>query len=163
MRRALLILLLFFLSSVEPLIASDLVHQEIFQNKYHRTQYAGYAGGIFYWYISAKTQPKQAPIIIWTSGGPGTSSLYGLLKENGPFLVEAQEPPFTKTFLVKNDYGWHKEANLLYVDNPIGTGFSHNSDGLQSNSFADDEIASHLKEFIFLEDQIKRYTTKEKN
>ena len=74
--------------------------------------------------------------------------MYGLLKENGPFLVEAQEPPFTKTYLVKNDYGWHKEANLLYVDNPIGTGFSHNSDGRQSISFADDEIASHLKEFI---------------
>ena len=75
-------------------------------------------------------------------------SLWMVPKENGPFLVEAKEPPFTKTHLVKNDYGWHKVANLLYVDNPIGTGFSHNSDGRQTISFADDEIASHLKEFI---------------
>ena len=25
--------------------------------------------------------------------------MYGLLKENGPFLVKAKEPPFMKTYL----------------------------------------------------------------
>ncbi len=51
--------------------------------------------------------------------------MYGMLKENGPFLVDVKAPPNDEPYLESNPYSWHKAANLLYVDNPVGTGFSH--------------------------------------
>ena len=51
--------------------------------------------------------------------------MYGLLKENGPYLVEAKYLPFGEPYLVKNHFAWNKVANMLYIDNPVGTGFSH--------------------------------------
>lgn len=51
-------------------------------------------------------------------GGPGASSLFGLFTENGPFFVTS------KGKLQPRKYSWHLNHNLLYIDNPVGTGFS---------------------------------------
>lgn len=51
-------------------------------------------------------------------GGPGASSLFGLFTENGPFEV-------TKSGKVKaRKYSWNVNHNVIYIDNPVGTGFS---------------------------------------
>ena len=86
--------------------------------------------------------------------------MYGLLKENGPYLVEAKDPPFMDTHLVKNPHSWHKIANMLYIDNPINTGFSHSTQKWYWNDsstmfdfdrvapFKDEEVAKNLIEFL---------------
>ena len=53
------------------------------------------------------------------TGGPGCSSKLALFGENGPFLIIDTEEP------VYNKYGWNSFANLFYVDQPVGTGFSY--------------------------------------
>mmetsp|Transcript_64079 Transcript_64079/g.138728 ORF Transcript_64079/g.138728 Transcript_64079/m.138728 type:complete len:97 (+) Transcript_64079:157-447(+) len=63
---------------------------------------------------------KDVPLILWLNGGPGASSLGGLLTENiGAMVFNADG-----TELVKNQFAWTKFANVLAVDNPVGVGFS---------------------------------------
>lgn len=42
----------------------------------------------------------------------------GLFKENGPFVIGDDRT------LKSRKYSWHLNHNLLYIDNPIGTGYS---------------------------------------
>lgn len=68
-------------------------------------------------------QPKLgAPVdevTIWLNGGPGCSSLEGFFQENGRFLWQ---PGTFKP--VENYYSWVNLTNMLWVDQPVGTGFS---------------------------------------
>jgi len=72
-------------------------------------------------YLLAESQGdwEKDPLIIWTNGGPGCSSLLAFTTENGPFTMLDN----TTTF-VKNDYSWNKNANVLYIEHPAGVGYS---------------------------------------
>ena len=54
------------------------------------------------------------------TGGPGCSSEVALFGENGPCQVTADGSNTTL-----NPYSWNTNANLLYIDQPTGTGFSY--------------------------------------
>ena len=56
------------------------------------------------------------------TGGPGCSSELALFAENGPYRVNDD------LTLAVNEHGWDTVANLIYVDQPIGTGFSYSTD-----------------------------------
>ena len=56
---------------------------------------------------------------------------------------------------MKNKQSWHKVANLIYIDNPAGTGFSHYKTSklvdnqLRSNwELSQETITNHLIEFL---------------
>ncbi|KAK3870781.1 hypothetical protein Pcinc_024020 [Petrolisthes cinctipes] len=65
-----------------------------------------------------QTGADNAPVVIWLQGGPGGSSLFGLFTEHGPFSVDS------KLRLVPRQFAWTKTLNVLYVDNPVGTGLA---------------------------------------
>ncbi|GAV66471.1 Peptidase_S10 domain-containing protein [Cephalotus follicularis] len=76
---------------------------------------------MFYFFFESGIS-EDDPVVIWLTGGPGCSSELALFYENGPFH-------FAKNLSLEwNDYGWDKVSNLLFVDQPIGTGFSYTSD-----------------------------------
>ncbi len=77
-------------------------------------------GHLFYWYFEAETKPETAPLLIWLNGGPGCSSMDGLFLELGPFRVVND-----KGAVETNPYSWHKVANMLFIDQPVGTGNLH--------------------------------------
>lgn len=85
------------------------VHEQLLQNK----------GSIFYWLVESKHHPESDPLVIWINGGPGCSSMEGLLIEHGPFLAVA-----TGFDLELNAYPWNRKANILYIDQPVGTGYA---------------------------------------
>jgi len=63
--------------------------------------------------------PANAPLLVWFQGGPGSSSIeVGLFFEHGPFMLSNGR-------VVDNPYSWHHLANVLYIDQPAGTGFSY--------------------------------------
>ncbi|KAG9434537.1 retinoid-inducible serine carboxypeptidase [Apis mellifera carnica] len=76
------------------------------------------------------------PLIIWLQGGPGASSTsYGNFEELGPLDAD----------LRPRNFSWVKDYNILFIDNPIGTGFSY---ATLSSGFAktNAEIARDLVE-----------------
>ncbi|KAJ8624263.1 hypothetical protein MRB53_032793 [Persea americana] len=76
---------------------------------------------MFYLFFESRNSKKD-PVVIWLMGGPGCSSELAVFYENGPFTIA------NNLSLLWNDYGWDKVSNLLFVDQPTGTGFSYSSD-----------------------------------
>lgn len=74
---------------------------------------------IHYWFAAAEKDAANAPVVLWFNGGPGSSSILGLLQENGPLLMNASGG------LMENPYAWTKVANLFVLESPIGVGFSY--------------------------------------
>ncbi|KAL8807085.1 MAG: hypothetical protein Q9182_000918 [Xanthomendoza sp. 2 TL-2023] len=76
---------------------------------------------LFFWFFPGTPIDSlvNLPITIWLNGGPGCSSLGGLLLENGPFLWQpgTYEP-------IENPWAWTQLTNMVWVDQPAGTGFS---------------------------------------
>ncbi len=81
-------------------------------------------GGDTMFYIHFKSRDKNAtaPVILYMAGGPGTSGEYNLLLENGPYVANE------KGSIVYNIYSWCNKSDLIYVDQPVGVGFSKAKD-----------------------------------
>ncbi|CAI2371200.1 unnamed protein product [Moneuplotes crassus] len=73
---------------------------------------------MFYWLFRSRDVPEKDPLVLWLTGGPGCSSEVALFYENGPFIIQDD------LTLEKNQYSWNEVSNLLYIDQPLGTGFS---------------------------------------
>ena len=85
---------------------------------------------------------------MWLQGGPGSSSLFGLFEIHGPIsAVFAGGGSGNRTTGVLNPHSWSRRAHMLYVDNPVGTGFSFADDpeGIPS---AQSGVADDLHEFL---------------
>jgi len=72
---------------------------------------------IFYWFFPARNNAATAPLVMWLTGGPGCSSELAIFYENGPFKINGDK-------VTTNPHAWNENANLLYIDQPVGTGFS---------------------------------------
>ncbi|KAK8995313.1 hypothetical protein V6N11_069751 [Hibiscus sabdariffa] len=113
--------------------------------------YAGYyklphtiAARMFYFFFESRNSKKD-PVVIWLTGGPGCSSELALFYENGPFHL------LNNLSLVWNDYGWDKASNILFVDQPTGTGFSYSSDDADirhNETGVSNDLYDFLQEFF---------------
>ncbi|XP_030064239.1 retinoid-inducible serine carboxypeptidase [Microcaecilia unicolor] len=100
---------------------------------------------MFWWLYYADNPTKQftnLPLVMWLQGGPGASGCgYGNFEEIGPF--DAALKPRNTT--------WIQAASLLFVDNPVGSGFSYTN---STTAFAKDlatvsaDMMVLLKEFF---------------
>ncbi|CAL1389221.1 unnamed protein product [Linum trigynum] len=98
---------------------------------------------LFYYLVEAETDPASKPLVLWLNGGPGCSSLgVGAFSENGPFRPNGKN-------LVRNGYSWNREANMLYLETPVGVGFSYSIDN--SSYLAVDDEATARSNVVFLQ------------
>ncbi|GJT88328.1 serine carboxypeptidase-like protein [Tanacetum coccineum] len=99
---------------------------------------------MFYFFFESR-RAKADPVVIWLTGGPGCSSELALFYENGPFKLTSN------LSLVWNDYGWDKVSNIIFVDQPTGTGFSYSSsdrDLRQDESGVSTDLYNFLQAFF---------------
>jgi carboxypeptidase C (cathepsin A) len=76
---------------------------------------------IHYWLVEAEESPESKPLVFWTNGGPGCSGLIGFLTEQGPFR------PTSEGDVQLNPYAWNKIANMVFLEQPVGVGFSYSN------------------------------------
>ncbi|WJX53844.1 hypothetical protein P8452_39795 [Trifolium repens] len=96
-----------------------------------------------------ETDPSSKPLVLWLNGGPGCSSLgVGAFSENGPFRTNGE-------VLIKNEHSWNREANMLYLESPIGVGFSY-AKGSFSDIKVNDEMTAR-ENLVFLLQWFKKF------
>ena len=66
---------------------------------------------------------RKEPTVLWSNGGPGASSFYGFLTENGPYALDASNQ------LAPYPGSWTTVANYLFFDHPLGVGMSFPFEG----------------------------------
>jgi len=115
-------------------------------------QYSGYFDATekkqyFYWFFESRNKPSTDPFIMWLTGGPGCSSILALLAENGPCKVNEWA-----TDTMSNPYSWNTKSNIMWVDQPPGTGFSIASGEYDTS---EEEIAQDM--WAFLQNFITAY------
>lgn len=81
-----------------------------------------YSINTFFWFFEARKDPHNAPLSIWMNGGPGSSSLLGLLVENGPCFIN-----YDSNSTIPNEWSWNNDVNMLYLDQPVQVGLSYDS------------------------------------
>lgn len=96
-----------------------------------------YNSNLYFWFFPSVTQKPRDPILLWLQGGPGGSSLFGLFVENGPFSVDKDLK------LNPRKFSWNTKYNVLYIDNPVGTGFSF-TDNDKGYARTQDDVADNL-------------------
>jgi len=69
-------------------------------------------------YFDAQNGDKSAPLVVWLQGGPGGSSLFGLFSEMGPYSLSPELE------LLPRNSTWNRDYAMIFIDNPVGAGFS---------------------------------------
>ncbi|KAF7806784.1 serine carboxypeptidase-like 33 [Senna tora] len=99
---------------------------------------------LFYWFFEAQSEPSKKPLLLWLNGGPGCSSIgYGAVVEIGPLTVNKNGEG-----LEFNNYSWNQEANLLFVESPVGVGFSYTNTSSDLTILEDSFVAEDAYNFL---------------
>jgi len=109
--------------------AAALVNLTVFDpnQRPDRLSYSGYVtvesgAQMFVWFVEADiplVKQKDVPVVLWLQGGPGCADTLGFFEELGPFLLLDTETPVT------NPYAWSRNFHNVFIDNPVGSGFSY--------------------------------------
>jgi carboxypeptidase C (cathepsin A) len=109
---------------------------------------------LYYWLIKEKDNDNDAPLVLWINGGPGASGQIGNLLLNGP-LKFAKTP--TGGFEVHSvtDRAWTAVGNMLYLDQPIGSGYSYGDLVIESQKQARDHTLRFILGFYAKHPEMK--------
>ncbi|BFZ04952.1 hypothetical protein BsWGS_07991 [Bradybaena similaris] len=98
---------------------------------------------LFFWYFPSHND--SAPLLLWLNGGAGISSMLGLLWENGPMEVTRATTGFSIT---SRAHTWVGPFSVVYVDNPVGAGYSFSEQGEAGYRVTQDGYTNDLYSFV---------------
>ncbi|KAL1480904.1 hypothetical protein MTO96_050653 [Rhipicephalus appendiculatus] len=91
--------------------------------------------------------------MLWTQGGPGLSSLFGQFLQIGPLAIDADGK------LHKRLHSVQKDASVIYLDVPVGAGYSFTKDPsgyAQSLEDISAAVVEFLRQFLVLFPEYKK-------
>ena len=104
-----------------------------------------YSSYLYYIFMQSLNNASTDPLILWLQGGPGSSSLFGCFVENGLYQIASNGSWST------NKYSWLTNASILWIDNPVGAGYSHTNGGYEHNEKTLSlDLATALQQFMLL-------------
>jgi len=80
----------------------------------------GGAKHLFFYFFESRRAPAEDPLVMWINGGPGCSSALGLFMELGPCKVNEHGND-----TIPRAESWNEQANVFFLDQPVGVGFSY--------------------------------------
>ena len=97
--------------------------QDPFLHERQESAYIGmdFGARLFYWLFRSRDYNDNAPLIFYLAGPAGCSEMPAVLEENGPFRIDNHTG---QPFLTSNIYSWNAIADVLYIEQPIGTSYS---------------------------------------
>ena len=125
--------------------------EDLFDGLYSGEVYSGYLNTLkenqtlFYIYTPSQNKPDTDPLFLWLNGGPGCSSLFGMLGEIGPVIFDRDSGE-----MKLNPFSWNKNSNLLFIEQPAGVGFSETDDPefMWNDDIMAENLLFGLKDFI---------------
>ncbi|PWA55157.1 peptidase S10, serine carboxypeptidase, Alpha/Beta hydrolase fold protein [Artemisia annua] len=102
---------------------------------------------LFYYFVESQRNPQKDPLLLYLTGGPGTSGILPFLYQIGPLNFVYTNATRTDVKLELNPYSWTKTANVIFVDLPVGTGFSYVKAN-ESLKNSDSLATTHAYDFI---------------
>ncbi|XP_059139102.1 probable serine carboxypeptidase CPVL [Physella acuta] len=95
---------------------------------------------LFFWFFPSMSG-AESPLVVWLNGGPGSPSTMGIFFENGPIRL-------TSNWYERSNISWTQTMSMLYIDNPVGVGFSYSDSGSAGYRIDQDGYSKDLYEFI---------------
>ncbi|KAM3496103.1 hypothetical protein MY3957_000560 [Beauveria namnaoensis] len=108
---------------------------------------------LFFWFFESRNNPAKDPVVLWLNGGPGCSSMNGLFTELGPATI-----PRSDLRPVRNNYSWNNNASVIFVDQPVNTGFSYSGTSVGTSVASAKDLYSLLTFFF---KQYPQYATQD--
>ncbi|KDQ52024.1 hypothetical protein JAAARDRAFT_40628 [Jaapia argillacea MUCL 33604] len=105
---------------------------------------------LFFWFFPPGPQGSLDDLIFWTNGGPGCSSLEGFLQENGPITWS-----WGQALPTQNEYSWTNLSSMLWVEQPVGTGFSQGTPNIQNEDDLAAQVVGFLQQFLEVFSELK--------
>jgi cathepsin A (carboxypeptidase C) len=117
-------------------------------------QYAGYidispSENFYFYFVESRGHPCSDPVVVYLNGGPGGSSIASAFGENGPCKVN-----LSTGALYREPHPWNSHANVLYLDQPFGVGFSHADYNVSDTFVSAEKAALFLYEFFQVFDHL---------
>ncbi|KAL1420033.1 hypothetical protein MTO96_024707 [Rhipicephalus appendiculatus] len=134
--------------------ARDVSFAKIFKNRANATAYSGFItvnkelqANLYFIYMQAEIDPERAPLMIYLQGGPGKSGTFGQFLEVGPLGVNSEG------ILYRRQHTVQKIFNVIFLDQPAGSGFSFTKSQMGYARSIDDCVTGQrefLRQFLLL-------------
>uniref|UniRef100_A0A131Z0T2 Serine carboxypeptidase n=1 Tax=Rhipicephalus appendiculatus TaxID=34631 RepID=A0A131Z0T2_RHIAP len=129
-------------------LARKLSRVKLFERYIRAETHSGYItidkwkqSNLFFLHIRALKNPDAYPLLLWLQGGPGLSSLFGEFLEIGPLGIDGEGRLF------KRHSSLQRHMNVVYLDQPVGAGYSFTK-GLLGYAKDLNDVSSGVLEFL---------------
>lgn len=143
-----------YINACEYEVAKNKSKVQLFEVMANVSAYSGlitvnstWNSSLFFLFVVADGNKSDAPILLWTQGGPGLSSLFGQFLENGPIAYDARPNISVRTNTLQ------KNMSIIYLDVPVGSGFSFTENPMGYSTSLEDitrDVMEFLRQFFEL-------------
>jgi serine carboxypeptidase 1 len=91
---------------------------------------------------------SSMPLTVFLQGGPGASSQFSQWFETGTMKLEVDPSNSSGWRLVPRKHAWTRHSTMLYVDSPVGTGWSQTSEFCTTDQCNADDLVTFFRGFF---------------